>query len=190
MPSQRSLPRASACWRSGGSVFHCEPNCDSTRCWSGDRLDQPTPVDGAATGAAGGGGGCCAKDGTLAAVIATTPVRLHQHERQFLFILMSSRAVRRVRCWRRTRRRGRRSGGGGFRPGLCEIFRVHIGEPVDAAEKFEEAGIGRLGRLGGVVGASNGAAEQQRGQHFWYPRAKPHHPELWTLPSVWSAAHS
>src|SRR6516162_6957379 len=104
---------------------------------------------------------------------------------------MSSVAARRRRRWRRTRRQGRRSGGGGggFRSTLREVFRVHIGEPVDAAKKFEEAGIGRLGRLVDVVGANSGAAEQQRRQQSRCP-GQPHQPELWALASVWSAAHS
>src|SRR5215472_597260 len=97
MPSQRSLPWARACWRSGGNVFHCDPNWDSTCCCSGDRLDQATPGGGAAAGAAGGGGGCCPNDGAPAAIATATTVSANERQRSCLLVFIFIRYVLRCR---------------------------------------------------------------------------------------------
>src|ERR1700730_13897481 len=71
MPSQRSLPRPSACCRSGGNVFQLPLNFPSSFCCSPERLDQgtacpPWPACGAEPWVPCGGG-CCAKAGGAAA---------------------------------------------------------------------------------------------------------------------------
>src|SRR5579871_3961038 len=82
MESQRWLPFASACWRSGGNVLQLPPKRPSSRCCSEERLDQGTgwadvgapDVGAPGVGAVcarggmfwGGDGGCCAHVGRAA----------------------------------------------------------------------------------------------------------------------------